>query len=143
MTHISFSSNSLSTGSKIADKVTLFALEGCLQCTYLYPLFKLSAHLVADLKIKVFSDKEVYHKEAVSLLKELKIKIPSQLPVPLIYIKIGSLGKLVDQSVIDECAFAIKDSMTDDELFEYLDLEFKDNSMVIRLMSKIIAETLF
>jgi hypothetical protein len=127
-------------------KAIFLSLAGCLQCNYIFPLLKLAnkLNLVEVVEFQSFDDKELYHKSAVSILDKWNIDYSSEpIPVPLILISTNNIDRIVNQTLIDECTFAIKDSFDDMELLEFLDLEINDHKLVVNLFSKIIAETIF
>ena len=133
------------TTNKLAKNIIYLGLSGCLTCNFIGPVIKKSneMNLFGNLDYKNFQTKSDYHNTALNLLKKFEIEIMNPIPIPLIFITIGSITSIASQTIMEEVAVKIQDDLSDTDLFAFFDEEINDNNLILSLISKIISDTMY
>lgn len=100
-------------------------------------------NLFRKFEYEFFKSKELYHQEATNFLERIGILVDEPVPVPLIYISVGSVSHITGQAVVEECAFSIQELLSEEELFDFVDAEYGNASFIVNMTSKLVAGTVF
>lgn len=136
----------LPKGTKIADRLIFIGLAGCLQCTYLFPLIEFAKknNLATTILTELIQTKDDYIIYTTKLIKKLNlIENVIPIPIPFIYVEINGMAHITNQYTIEECTASIRDNLSEEDEFNYLDCEYIDPTILMTFLTKIVTDTVF